>query len=165
MQANLGAKNHATILPDADKEACLNQLVGAAFGAAGQRCMALSVAIFVGESEQWIPELVEKAKKLKVGAGIEKDTDVGPVISQPSLARIERLISAGEEDGAQILLDGRGVKVPGYEGGNFVGPTILHGVDAKNRAYTEELFGPVLVCVSVPTLEDAIEFTNSNPYG
>lgn len=165
VQANLAAKNHATILPDADRESTVNQLVGAAFGAAGQRCMALSTVIFVGETVNWLPDIVEKARKLRVGAGIEATTDIGPLISAESKARVESLIQAGVDDGATLLLDGRGVVVPGYEKGNFVGPTILSGVSKTNRAYTEEIFGPVLVCLSVRTLEDAIAFTNSSPYG
>jgi malonate-semialdehyde dehydrogenase (acetylating)/methylmalonate-semialdehyde dehydrogenase len=90
---------------------------------------------------------------------------VGPLISKESKKRVETLIAQGVEDGAKLLLDGRGVKVPGCEGGNFVGPSILYGVDAKNRAYTEEIFGPVLVCLSVDTLEEAIAFTNASKYG
>lgn len=127
--------------------------------------MALSVAIFVGESKNWIPDFVEKAKKLKCGYGLDAGTDVGPMISKQAKDRAVTLIQQGIDDGAQCLLDGRGVVVPGYEKGNFVGPTILDNVDRNNRAYTEEIFGPVLVCLSVPTLEDAIAFTNSNPYG
>lgn len=165
VQANLGAKNHATIMPDADKEATINALVGAAFGAAGQRCMALSTVIFVGSSIDWLPEIVERARLLRVGNGLHDTTDVGPVITRESRARVEHLIQAGVEDGAELLLDGRGVKPEGCEDGNFVGPTVLHGVDHKNRAYTEEIFGPVLVTLAVDTLEEAIEFTNSNPYG
>ena len=169
VQSNLGAKNHATILPDADKEATLNALVGAAFGAAGQRCMALSTVIFVGESVKWLPELVEKAKKLNVGPGHISSTDVGPLITKQAKKRVETLIQNGVDDGATLLLDGRGVKVnaqdPKYNNGNYVGPTILHNVNAKNRAYTEEIFGPVLVSLAVDTLEDAIAFTNANPYG
>lgn len=165
VQANLGAKNHATILPDADKEATINAIIGAAFGAAGQRCMALSCVIFVGETVNWLPEIVERASKLKVGAGIDPTTEVGPLISTQSKQRVEDLIAAGVKDGAQLLLDGRNVKVPGYPNGNFVGPSIIHGVDKHNRAYTEEIFGPVLVTLSVPTLEDAIAFTNASPYG
>jgi malonate-semialdehyde dehydrogenase (acetylating) / methylmalonate-semialdehyde dehydrogenase len=165
VQANLGAKNHATIMPDADKEATLNALVGAAFGAAGQRCMALSTVIFVGETKNWIPELVEKARVLKCGAGLNDGTDVGPVISPEAKKRVESLIQQGIDNGAQCLLDGRGVVVKGYEQGNFVGPTMLHGVDKKNPAYTEEIFGPVLVSLEVDTLEEAIAFTNSSPYG
>jgi malonate-semialdehyde dehydrogenase (acetylating)/methylmalonate-semialdehyde dehydrogenase len=165
VQSNLGAKNHATIMPDADKEATINALVGAGFGAAGQRCMALSTVIFVGESKEWIHEIVEKGKKLKVGSGMDPTTDVGPLISQDSKKRVEMLIQQGVDDGAKLLLDGRGVKVPGFEKGNFVGPSVLMGVDKKNRAYTEEIFGPVLVALAVDTLEEAIAFTNSNKYG
>lgn len=165
VQANLGAKNHATVLPDADKDATINAIIGAAFGAAGQRCMALSTVIFVGESKNWIPEIVEKARKLKCGPGLDASTEVGPLISKESKARVEQLIQQGVEDGAKLLLDGRGVKVPNHEKGNFVGPSILHGVDAKNRAYTEEIFGPVLVSLEVDTLEEAIEFTNNSKYG
>jgi len=165
VQANLGAKNHATILPDADKEATINAIVGAAFGAAGQRCMALSVAIFVGDTINWLPEIVEKARALRVGAGLDSTTDVGPVISPEAKARIESLIQAGIEDGGSLLLDGRGVKVNGYEKGNFVGPTVITNMTTSNRAYKEEIFGPVLVCFHVNSLEEAIELTNSNPYG
>lgn len=165
VQSNLGAKNHATIMPDADKDSTLNAIVGAAFGAAGQRCMALSCAIFVGESAKWIPELVERAKKLKCGSGHDADTDVGPLISVQSKERVESLIAAGIEDGAVCLLDGRGITVKGYEKGNFVGPTLLHNVNEKNRAYSEEIFGPVLVTLAVETLEEAIAFTNKNKYG
>ena len=165
VQANLGAKNHATIMPDADKEATINAIVGAAFGAAGQRCMALSTVIFVGDTVNWIPEIVEKARALRVGSGMDDTTDVGPVITPQSRERVESLIQAGVDDGAELLLDGRGVKPKGFEKGNFVGPTLLHGVDKSNRAYTEEIFGPVLVTLSVDSLEEAIAFTNSNPYG
>lgn len=165
VQANLGAKNHATIMPDADKDATLNALAGAAFGAAGQRCMALSVAIFVGETKSWIPELVERAKKLKVNGGLEKEADIGPLITPESKKRVETLIQQGVEDGATLLLDGRGVSVPGYEKGNFVGPTILSNMSLSNRAYVEEIFGPVLNIFTVDTMDEAIALTNSNRYG
>lgn len=127
--------------------------------------MALSTVIFVGESKEWLPEIVEKARKLKVGPGMDASTEVGPLISKESKARVELLIQQGVHDGAQLLLDGRGVKVPGCEKGNFVGPSVLFGVDGKNRAYTEEIFGPVLVCLAVDTLEEAIAFTNASKYG
>ena len=166
VQANLGAKNHAVIAPDADKEATLNALTGAAFGAAGQRCMALSVAVFVGESQKWIPELKERAAKLKVAPGHFPDADVGPLISPAAKTRAESLIAAGVAGGAGVLLDGRNPKVPaGYEAGNFLGPTILTGVTPSNPAYKEEIFAPVLVTMGVDTLDDAIALVNSNPYG
>lgn len=165
VQSNMGAKNHATILPDASKESTLNALAGAAFGASGQRCMALSTALFVGDSSDWVNDLVEKAKKLKVGPGLETGSDIGPVISQAAKQRVEDLITSAEKDGAQILLDGRNYKVPGYESGNFVGPTVIAGVEPHMKCYTEEIFGPVLLCKNVPTLDDAIAFTNANPFG
>ncbi|MDO9003967.1 MAG: CoA-acylating methylmalonate-semialdehyde dehydrogenase [Aquabacterium sp.] len=165
VQSMMGAKNHAVVMPDANKEHTLNALAGAAFGAAGQRCMAASVAVFVGESSQWLPELAQRAKALKVNAGGEPSTDIGPVISVNAKARIEALIASGVSEGAQLLLDGRQVKVPGYESGNFVGPTVFGGVKTTMRIYTEEIFGPVLVCLEVTTLADAIALVNANPYG
>lgn len=165
VQSNMGAKNHGTILPDADKETTLNQMTAAGFGAAGQRCMALSVALFVGEAQEWIPELVERAKSLRVGPGSDPNSDLGPLISKDSLARAHRLIESAQKQGAKLLLDGRGVKVPGFPDGNFIGPTVLTDVTADMECYQEEIFGPVLLCVKVPTLEAAIEFTNNNSYG
>src|SRR5690606_37388449 len=164
-QAMMGAKNHCVILPDADRDVALNQLVGAAFGAAGQRCMATSVAVFVGESRDWIPDFVERAKKLKVNAGIDREADLGPLVSPAARERVEALIQQGVDEGAELLLDGRGLKVPGYEDGNFVGPTVFSGVKADMVIYREEVFGPVLCIVCVDTLDDAIAFVNDNPNG
>lgn len=135
VQANLAAKNHGVIMPDADKDGTLNALVGAAFGAAGQRCMALSVALFVGDSAAWIPELAERAAKLRVGPGHMAETDVGPMITPQALARAEALIDAGVKAGGKLLLDGRKPKVPaGYEGGNYLGPTLLTDVTTTSPA-------------------------------
>jgi len=152
-------------MPDADKGAALNAIVGAAFGAAGQRCMALSVAVFVGDSADWIPELVQKARALKVSAGHVEGADLGPLISKDALRRAEGLIGDGIAAGANCVLDGRGVVVDGFPDGNFLGPTILTDVSNTNPAYTNEVFGPVLSCVFVDTLDEAISFTNQNPYG
>jgi malonate-semialdehyde dehydrogenase (acetylating)/methylmalonate-semialdehyde dehydrogenase len=165
VQSNMGAKNHGVIMADANKNATLNSLVGAAFGAAGQRCMALSTAIFVGEAKDWIPELIERAKKLKVSCGKYADSDVGPLVTPEAKKRVERLIQSGIDQGAKILLDGRGYKPKGYENGNFVAPTILSGVSTDMECYKEEIFGPVLLCITVPTLDDAIALINKNPYG
>lgn len=165
VQANLGAKNHGVILPDANKNATLNALVGAAFGAAGQRCMALSVAIFVGDSGKWIPELVERAKKLKVAQGNEPDADLGPLVTPEAKSRVSGLIQSAIDEGAEILLDGRDIKVTGFEQGNFVGPTILNNVKTDMHSYKTEIFGPVLQCMTVPTLDEAINLINANPYG
>lgn len=165
VQSMMGAKNHVVVMPDANKEQTLNALVGAAFGAAGQRCMALSVAVMVGETKNWVDELVEKAKTLKVNAGHEPQTDIGPVISPRAKARVVDLINSGVDQGAQLLLDGRDVKVSGYENGNFVGATIFNHVTTDMRIYTEEIFGPVLAIIHVDTLEQAIELINANPFG
>jgi malonate-semialdehyde dehydrogenase (acetylating)/methylmalonate-semialdehyde dehydrogenase len=148
-QCMMGAKNHAVLMPDANKEQSLNALVGAGFGAAGQRCMATSVVVLVGKANEWIPDIVAKARTLKVNSGTEKGADVGPVISKQARERIESMIAMGVEQGAKLDLDGRGVKVPGYENGNFIGPTIFSGVKPDMTIYTHEIFGPVLVIVSV----------------
>jgi malonate-semialdehyde dehydrogenase (acetylating) / methylmalonate-semialdehyde dehydrogenase len=165
VQCMMGAKNHAVVLPDANKEQTLNALAGAAFGAAGQRCMAASTAVFVGDAQSWIPELVAKARTLKINAGTEPGTDVGPLISCAARDRVEQLIASGVTQGAKLELDGRSPKVPGYENGNFVGPTIFSGVKPGMRIYDEEIFGPVLVILSVSSLEEAIELVNANPNG
>jgi len=165
VQSNMSAKNHAAIMPDANKEAVINALTGAAFGAAGQRCMALSTAVFVGESREWIPEIVEKAKKLKVSSGFTPGADLGPLISKEAKTRVARLIQSGINEGAKALLDGREIKVPEFPKGNFIGPTVLANVRPDMECYKEEIFGPVLLCLSVDTLEDAIKLINSNPYG
>uniref|UniRef100_D3TLG2 Probable methylmalonate-semialdehyde/malonate-semialdehyde dehydrogenase [acylating], mitochondrial n=2 Tax=Glossina morsitans morsitans TaxID=37546 RepID=D3TLG2_GLOMM len=165
VQCNMAAKNHGVIMPDANKENTLNQLAGAAFGAAGQRCMALSTALFVGEAKAWIPDLVERAKKLKVNRGDAPGTDLGPVITAQAKQRICDLVESGVKEGAKLVLDGRDIKVPGNENGNFVGPTILTNVTPKMKCYTEEIFGPVLIILDADTLDDAIEIVNCNPFG
>lgn len=165
VQSNMGAKNHGVIMADANKEQTLNQLTAAAFGAAGQRCMALTTAVLVGEARAWLPELVEKAKNLKVNAGWKPDTDIGPLISKQSKARVLRLIESAKKEGAQVPLDGSNITVPGFENGNFVGPTILAGVKPNMTCYREEIFGPVLVVMEAENLNEAIEIINNNPYG
>ena len=165
VQSMMGAKNHAVVLPDANREQTLNALVGAGFGAAGQRCMATSVVVLVGAAKQWLPELKALAQKLKVNAGSEPGTDVGPVISKRAKARILELIESGVKEGAKLELDGRGISVPGFEQGNFVGPTLFSGVTTDMRIYTEEIFGPVLVVLEVDTLDQAIALVNANPFG
>jgi malonate-semialdehyde dehydrogenase (acetylating)/methylmalonate-semialdehyde dehydrogenase len=164
-QCMMGAKNHAVVMPDANKEKSLDALVGAGFGAAGQRCMATSVAVLVGEANQWIPDIVAKARTLKVNVGTENGTDIGPVISKQAKTRIEGLIEQGVKEGAKLELDGRNAKVPGYDNGNFIAPTIFSGVKPGHKVYTEEIFGPVLVLVSVDTLDEAIDLVNKNPFG
>eukprot|EP00877_Chromochloris_zofingiensis_P007850 jgi/Chrzof1/3318/Cz12g20220.t1 len=165
VQSNMGAKNHAVIMPDADVDSTVKALTGAAFGAAGQRCMAISAAVFVGGMEPWKEPLLNAAKSLKVNAGCEPDADVGPMISKDAKARCERLIASAQQQGADVLLDGRGVVVPGYEKGNFVGPTLLAGVKQDMDCYKQEIFGPVLSCLEASTLDEALEVINANPHG
>jgi malonate-semialdehyde dehydrogenase (acetylating)/methylmalonate-semialdehyde dehydrogenase len=167
VQANLGAKNHAAVLPDCNKNHALNAIAGAAFGAAGQRCMALSTCVMVGETKDWLPELAERAKGLVMNGGFEDGADLGPVISPEAKARIEDVIASAEAEGATIVLDGRGQKPANgkYPDGNWVGATIIGNVKPHMRCYTEEIFGPVLVCLNVPTIDEAIDLINANEYG
>ncbi|MGE6321445.1 CoA-acylating methylmalonate-semialdehyde dehydrogenase [Pseudomonas oryzihabitans] len=165
VQCMMGAKNHAVVLPDAPREQTLANLVGAAFGAAGQRCMAVSVVVLVGEANSWVPDLVAKARSLKVGAGHEHGTDVGPLISCHALDRVSCLIERGVSEGATLELDGRNIQVERYEKGNFVGPTLFSGVTTDMTLYREELFGPVLCVMHAATLDEAIALINANPNG
>jgi malonate-semialdehyde dehydrogenase (acetylating)/methylmalonate-semialdehyde dehydrogenase len=165
VQCMMGAKNHAVVMPDANKEQSLNSLVGATFGAAGQRCMATSVTVLVGEAQKWIPDIVAKARTLKVNAGVEKNTDLGPVVSKNAKQRILGLVDEGIKEGAKLELDGRAIKVAGYEQGNFIGPTIFSAVTPEMKIYTTEIFGPVMVIVGVDSLDEAITLINNNPFG
>jgi len=165
VQSNMAAKNHGIIMPDARKERTLDALASAGFGATGQRCMALSVAIFVGEAQDWIPELVERGRKLTVGPG-HLNVDIGPVVTKENKQRIERLIQQGVDQGAKLLLDGRNPTVPsGFESGNYVNATVLDGVTTEMNCYKEEIFGPVLCVMRVDTLDEAIALLNNNEYG
>ncbi|CAN9368956.1 unnamed protein product [Alternaria alternata] len=165
VQANLGAKNHALVMPDANKNLALNSIAGAAFGAAGQRCMALSALVTLGDTKEWIHDLVERAKNLQVNGGFEAGADLGPLISPESQKRVEDLIASAEAEGATILIDGRGYRPAKYPNGNFVGPTIITNVKPHMKCYTEEIFGPVLVCLDASNLDEAIKLINDNPYG
>lgn len=166
IQANLGAKNHAIVLPDCHRQYFLNSVTGAAFGAAGQRCMALSVLVIVGAGASTvIADLVERAKKLVVGRGFDAGVDLGPVISPQARQRIESLIESAAQEGAAIALDGRGYKPPGYPDGNWVGPTIITNVTTNMQCYIEEIFGPVLLCLTVDSLQEGIDLINANEYG
>ena len=165
VQCMMGAKNHAIVMPDANKEQTLNALAGAGFGAAGQRCMAVSVAVLVGDAQQWVPDLVAKARTLKIGAGTEQGVDVGPLVSCAAHDRVTGLIERGVADGAELVLDGRKPDVPGYEKGNFVGPTVFAGVKPGMTIYDQEIFGPVLCLANAASLDEAIEMINANPNG
>ncbi len=164
-QCMMGAKNHAIVMPDANRQQTLNNLVGAAFGAAGQRCMALSTVILVGEAQTWLPELVERSKTLRLNAGTEAGADLGPVVSCAALERIHGLIAAGVAEGATLALDGRNPTVPGFERGNFIAPTLFSDVTPAMRIYREEIFGPVLCVLNAASLDEAIALINANPNG
>ena len=165
VQANLGAQNHAVVLEDADPESTVKALVAAGFGAAGQRCMAISRVVLVGGAQALMPRLVELARTLTVGPGTTAGVGIPPVVTPQAKVRIERLITAGVEAGASIPLDGRAYKVDGYPNGTWVGPTILAGVTTDMECYRNEIFGPVLQVLLVNTLDEAIELINANRYG
>ncbi|WP_338886942.1 CoA-acylating methylmalonate-semialdehyde dehydrogenase [Aeromonas rivipollensis] len=164
-QCFVGAKNHMVIMPDANKAQVLSNLVGAGVGAAGQRCMAISVAVFVGGARDWIPDLAAEFARVKPGVWHDPQAAYGPLISPEAKVRVEGLIEAGMAEGAQCLLDGRFCDVPGYPVGNWVGPTLFRGVTPQMRIYKEEIFGPVLACLEVESLDEALALINDNPYG
>ncbi len=163
-----GAKNHMIIMPDADLDKAADALIGAGFGAAGERCMAISVAVPVGEktADALIAKLIPRIEKLKVGpytAG--DDVDFGPVITAQSRDRINGLIGSGVEQGANLVIDGRGIKIQGYENGFFVGPTLFDNVTTDMDIYKQEIFGPVLSTVRKANYEDALKLVMDNEYG
>ncbi|KAL5556598.1 hypothetical protein UlMin_038834 [Ulmus minor] len=161
VQTDIGGKNHAIIMPDASMDATLNVLVAAGFGVAG---MVLSTAIFVGGSMPWEGELVERAKALKVNVGTDANADLGPVITKEVKDCICRSVHSSVESGARLLLDGRHIVIPGYESGNFVGPTILCDITTNMDCYTDEICGPTLLCMQAQSLEEAIMIVNNNRY-
>jgi malonate-semialdehyde dehydrogenase (acetylating) / methylmalonate-semialdehyde dehydrogenase len=166
VQALGGAKNHAVILPDADLDFAAQHLVAAAFGSAGERCMAISAAVAVGGAGDALMDLVSrKAAEIKVGPGRDPSSEMGPVITAAAKERIESLIGSGEKQGAKLLVDGRGLAVKDHEGGFFVGPTVIDQVQPSMDVYSEEIFGPVLSTVRADDVDSAIDLINSNPYG
>ncbi|MCH8503597.1 MAG: CoA-acylating methylmalonate-semialdehyde dehydrogenase [Ectothiorhodospiraceae bacterium] len=166
VQAMGGAKNHMVVMPDANKEQVVSQLVGASCGAAGQRCMAISVAVFVGEETRgWVDDIAKGMKQIRPGRYDDEGAAYGPMISPAAKQRAEKLLASAEEQGASLVLDGRGCSVDGYPDGNWLGPTLIDYVSTEMDCYKEEIFGPALCCMHVDTLEEAIALVNSNPYG
>jgi malonate-semialdehyde dehydrogenase (acetylating) / methylmalonate-semialdehyde dehydrogenase len=166
VQALGGAKNHAIILPDAAIDYASDHLVAAAFGSAGERCMAISTAVTVGSAgDELIAAVSEKARAVKVGPGREADSEMGPVVTSAARDRIKGLIGTGEQQGAKLVVDGRGLSVPGHENGFWVGPTVIDQVTTSMDVYKEEIFGPVLSVVRSDSVDEAIGLINSNPYG
>ena len=166
VQALGGAKNHAIVMPDADVDFVSEHLVAAAFGSAGERCMAISAAVAVGEAGDAIVNAVtEKAQSVKVGSGRDAGSEMGPVVTQSAKDRIVDLIASGEAQGARLTVDGRALVVDGLEKGFFVGPTVVDEVTTDMDVYREEIFGPVLAVLRVETVDEAIALINANPYG
>jgi malonate-semialdehyde dehydrogenase (acetylating) / methylmalonate-semialdehyde dehydrogenase len=165
-QCQGGAKNPVIVLPDADMATATGIISDSAFGCAGQRCLAVSVAVAIGEAQKTFRDAIaESASKLRVGNGLEEGVQMGPVITAQSKTRIENLIGEGETSGAKILVDGRNTTIPGYESGNFVKPTILDGVPAESDLAHTEIFGPVLSLVHAKDLDEAMAFLEKNPFG
>jgi len=166
VQALGGAKNHAVVMPDADLDSAVPALIGAVYGSSGQRCMAVSTLVAVGDvADELVARLSDAASKIPVGPASDPATEMGPVISEATVARVAEVISEAEGAGAELVLDGRGVDVPGCEEGWFVGPSILDRVDTSMTAYQTEVFGPLLVVLRVDDLDSALELIARNPYG
>ena len=165
VQALGGAKNHAVVLPDADPQFAAEHLVAAAFGSAGERCMAISAAILVEPAEDVLNAVVDKAASIRVGVGTDPSSEMGPVITAQARDRIVSLVDSSERQGAKLLVDGRDIRVPGCEAGFFVGPTVVDGIRTDMDISREEVFGPVLAVVRVDTVDEAIALINANPYG
>jgi malonate-semialdehyde dehydrogenase (acetylating)/methylmalonate-semialdehyde dehydrogenase len=166
VQALGGAKNHAVVLPDADLEFAANHLTAAAFGSAGQRCMAISVGVAVGPAGDKLVEILErKANEVKVGPGDDPASDMGPVITAAARDRVADAVTRSAAQGATVVVDGRDLRVGGHEEGFFVGPSLVDKVTPEMDAYREEIFGPVLAILRADTVDEAIAVINANPYG
>lgn len=165
VQACSGAKNHAVICPDANKKKVIDYLVSASIGAAGQRCMALSAAVFVGESKAWIPDLVKAFKSVRPGSPSDLKADFGPLVSKQAKERVKNIVAAGIHEGATCLVDGSELRLKDYPKGNWVGATLFDDVTTDMALYQEEIFGPVLSCLHVDSLDQAISLVNENPFG
>jgi malonate-semialdehyde dehydrogenase (acetylating) / methylmalonate-semialdehyde dehydrogenase len=166
VQALGGAKNHAVVLPDADLEFAADALIGAAYGSAGERCMAISAVVAVGEAgDRLVSTLAEKTKTLRIGPGTSENMDMGPLVTCAHRDKVQGYIDTGVSEGARLVVDGRGLKIPGCEAGFFLGPTLFDHVKPEMTIYKDEIFGPVLVVLRVNTLDEAIELVNKNPYG
>jgi malonate-semialdehyde dehydrogenase (acetylating)/methylmalonate-semialdehyde dehydrogenase len=166
MQCQGGAKNHVIVLPDADMELATQIISDSAFGCAGQRCLAVSVAVTIGEAQKTFRDsIAHAASSIRTGNGLDAGVQMGPVITRESKQRIESLISAGVSEGAKPIVDGRNTKIPKYESGNFLTPTVLDGLPTNSQLANTEIFGPVLSMIHANSIDEAMEFLRRSPYG
>jgi malonate-semialdehyde dehydrogenase (acetylating)/methylmalonate-semialdehyde dehydrogenase len=165
-QALGGAKNHMVVMPDADMDVAADAAVSAGYGSAGERCMAVSVVVAVGDAgDELVPRIVDRVGKLRVGPGDHEDSDMGPLISARHLDRVRTLVRSGVDEGGRLIVDGRGLTIDGHERGFFLGPCLFDGVSTDMTIYREEIFGPVLSVVRAESLDEAVNIVNRNPYG
>ena len=166
VQALGGAKNHCVVMPDCDMDQAVNGLMGAAYGSAGERCMAQSVAVAVGGiGDKLVEKLSKKVEALKVGPGLDKNSEMGPLITKEHLEKVKGYVDLGVKEGAKLVVDGRDIKLQGYENGFFIGGCLFDNVTKKMRIYNEEIFGPVLSVVRVKDFNDAIQLINDHEFG
>ncbi len=166
VQALGGAKNHLVVMPDANLELAIDGIIGAAYGSAGERCMAVSVVVVVGNiADSLIDNLVKNIEKLKIGPFTDKESNMGPLISKEHLEKVNKYIQSGVEEGAKLIVDGRKLKLHGYENGYFLGPTLFDNVSKEMKIYKEEIFGPVLSLVRARNYEEALILVNEHPFG
>jgi malonate-semialdehyde dehydrogenase (acetylating)/methylmalonate-semialdehyde dehydrogenase len=166
VQALGGAKNHLVVMPDADMDQAADALIGAGYGSAGERCMAVSVAVTVGGAEKPLLEkLVPKARALRVGPGLDRQSQMGPLVTKEHHAKVKGYIDLGVKEGAELIVDGRGIKLQGYENGYFLGPCLFDKVTPDMRIYKEEIFGPVLSVVRATSYDEAAALVNRHEFG
>ncbi len=161
-----GAKNHCVVMPDCDLDQAVNGLMGAAYGSAGERCMAQSVAVAVGKvGNQLVNKLAKKVESLKIGPGLDKNSEMGPLVTKEHLEKVKGYVDLGVQEGAKLVVDGRNIKLQGYEKGFYIGGCLFDNVDKKMKIYKEEIFGPVLSVVRVKDFESAIDLVNEHEFG
>ena len=166
VQALAGAKNHMIVLPDADMDLAADSAVSAGYGSAGERCMAISVVVTVGNAaERLLPKIEERIARLVIGPGLDAGSELGPLITREHRDRVAGYVDTGVEEGADLIVDGRGLRLKGCENGYFFGPTLFDNVTPDMTIYRDEIFGPVLGVVRTESFEDAIGLINENPWG
>jgi malonate-semialdehyde dehydrogenase (acetylating)/methylmalonate-semialdehyde dehydrogenase len=166
VQALGGAKNHLVVMPDADLDDAVDALMGSAYGAAGERCMAVSVAVAVGSAgDALVSKLAPRVRALKIAPGVDPEAEMGPLVTREHLAKVSGYVDLGVKEGASLVVDGRGLKLQGYENGFFIGGCLFDNVTTDMRIYQEEIFGPVLSVVRAPDVAAATRMINAHEYG